>query len=81
MFIFDLSSFVPLLLPLTHPPRLQQLLEERERDEEVVEEVEDARFVPASTLLLPFPSCPFISLPFEQAFPSPGLTFAFILVI
>lgn len=55
-------SFVPLSLPLTHHPsprRLQQLLEERERDEEVVvvvvEEVEDVRFVTASTLLLPFP--------------------------
>lgn len=42
-------SLVPLSLPLTITPprRLQQLLEERERDEkeEVVEEVEDVRFV------------------------------------
>lgn len=58
-----LPSFVHLLLPslvwpFTPPWRLQQLLEEREREEreEVVEEVEDARFVRASTLLLPFPS-------------------------
>lgn len=58
-----LSSFVHLLLPslvwpFTPPWRLQLLLEEREREEreEVVEEVDDARFVRASTLLLPFPS-------------------------
>ena len=56
-----LPSFVHLLLPslvcpFTPPWRLQLLLEEREREEreEVVEEVEDARFVRASTLLLPF---------------------------
>lgn len=59
-----LPFFVHLLLPslvwpFTSPWRLQQLLEEREREEReevVVEEVEDARFVRASTLLLPFPS-------------------------
>lgn len=58
-----LPSFVHLLLPplvwpFTPPWRLQLLLAEREREEreEVVEEVEDARFVRASTLLLPFPS-------------------------
>lgn len=54
----SLASFSRLTL---WPRRLQQLLEEREREEReevVVEEVEDARFVRASTLLLPFPSFP-----------------------
>lgn len=60
-----LPSSVHLLLPslcltppFTPPWRLQLLLDEREREqrEEVVEEVEDARFVRASTLLLLFSS-------------------------
>lgn len=58
---FFLPSFVH-LLPLTPPWRLQQLLEEREGEEreDVVEEVEDARFVRASSLLsaIPVPLLP-----------------------